>query len=111
MDTFKVLDDLVVEERAKELVGTLGRQAEASGEKLDRGHAKFQEPVQDEPELFFSDGPGIFERGVTAFNAHGMPSFPGVCETGGRRLGRHETATASGLFFWLLCRLAIRARA
>ena len=107
MDAFKVLDDLGVEERAKELVGTVGRQAEALGEEVDRGELKFQEPVQDEPELFFSDGPGVCERGITAFNSHGTTSFSGVGKTGGLRPGRHETATSSGFFFWSFCRLAI----
>ena len=36
MDTVKVLDDLVVEERAKEFIGTLVCQAEAVGEEIGR---------------------------------------------------------------------------
>ena len=109
MDAFNGLDDLVVEERAKEFVGTLGRQAEALGKQLDRGELKFQEPVEDEPALVVPDGPGICERGITAFNAHGTTSFPGVGETGGLRTSRHEPATLSGFFVWSWCRLAIRA--
>ena len=105
MDTFNVLDDLVVEERAKEFIGTVVRQAEALGEELDRGELKFQEPVEDKPALFFSDGPGICERGIAAFNAHGTTSLSGIGESGGLRPGRHETATASS-FFWSWCRRA-----
>ena len=65
------------------LIGTLVRQAKALGEEFERGHAKFQEPVEDEPERFYSNGPGVCERGLTVFNMHGMNSFHGVCDTGG----------------------------
>lgn len=111
MDIFKVLDDLVIKERAKEFIGTAGGRAEALGEQVDRGELKFQEPVEDEPEFFFSNGAGILERGITAFNAHGTIFFFGVGETGGLRTGRHGTGTLSGLFVWSWCRRAIRARA
>lgn len=36
MDAFKGLDDLVVEKRAKEFIGTVVCQAKASGEQIDR---------------------------------------------------------------------------
>ena len=109
MDALELLDNLVVEERTKEFIGTVVRQAEALGEGLDRGEVKFQEPVEDEPTLVLPDGAGVFECEITAFNAHGTISFPGVGETGGLRPGRHKTATASGLVVWSCGRLAIRA--
>ena len=57
----KPLHEPLVAKRAKEFVGRLARQAEASGQEGKGGEPKCQEPVQDELQLFSVDGSGIFE--------------------------------------------------
>ena len=74
----KPLHEPIVAKRAKEFVGRVARQAEASGQESKGGKPKFPEPVQDELLLFSADGSGIFECGITVDNTHATTSFPSV---------------------------------
>ena len=57
----KPLHEPVLAKQAKEFVGRVARLAKALGQESKGGEPKFQEPVQDELQLFSADGSGIFE--------------------------------------------------